>query len=548
MGVEIITFSGYVSPLAVHFYFLMAPAEICFVPCASTELSESNGPNCAIVICGESTALKEKASVVLRHFFTEEEIPPYTDTILSKSCNSYSGSKDQTILPRGKDGSYTRLSFLRIPSECSRHNCPTRPDVVYDKLPSLLSSENKDQITSIRVVFLLPNNSPFTEKESAVSFAGALGRSARIYSRKKPSSSQVNIECSFFSYANNSFCWANDEKFLKELKITTESVRQAAGLVDQPCNECNTTFMVNRAKELVEELGADETVTGKVTMEKLCIGEDLEAEGFGGIFGVGKAAANPPALVVLKYEPNIQPPTQTVAWVGKGIVYDTGGLSMKTKTTMPGMKRDMGGSAAILEAFRAAARIGSDKRIYAVLCLAENAVGRLATRPDDIHRLYSGVTVEINNTDAEGRLVVGDGVAYVSKHLNVDVVLDMCTLTGAQGIATGQRHSAIVCNEETMEDCAVRAGRQTGDLCHPMPYSPELFTVEFKSSVADMKNSVKNRNNAQPSCAGHFIGSHLVDYQNKWIHVDMAGPSHKGELATGYGVLLLLQMFGILQN
>eukprot|EP00339_Tiarina_fusa_P003018 CAMPEP_0117009800 /NCGR_PEP_ID=MMETSP0472-20121206/8798_1 /TAXON_ID=693140 ORGANISM="Tiarina fusus, Strain LIS" /NCGR_SAMPLE_ID=MMETSP0472 /ASSEMBLY_ACC=CAM_ASM_000603 /LENGTH=304 /DNA_ID=CAMNT_0004712167 /DNA_START=648 /DNA_END=1562 /DNA_ORIENTATION=+ len=299
--------------------------------------------------------------------------------------------------------------------------------------------------------------------------------------------------------------------------------------------------MTNRAKDLVTELSNNEDVTGTVSLFKCCIGDDLDAEGFGGIYGVGKAASNPPALVVLKYEPPNS--TEKIAWVGKGIVYDTGGLSIKTKTGMPGMKRDMGGSAAILEAFRAACLIGCDKTIFAVLCLAENAVGRLATRPDDIHTLYSGVTVEINNTDAEGRLVVGDGVAFVSKHLDVDILLDMCTLTGAQGIATGQRHSSIICNSDSIEAKAVLAGKKSGDLCHPLPYCPELFTVEFESKVADMKNSVKNRNNAQPSCAAQFIASHLVDYENEWIHVDMASPSHKGEIATGYGVLLLLQMF-----
>ena len=101
--------------------------------------------------------------------------------------------------------------------------------------------------------------------------------------------------------------------------------------------------------------------------------------------------------------------TETIAWVGKGIVYDTGGLSMKTKTTMPGMKRDCGGAAAILGAFMASVKAGFAQNLHAVLCLAENSVSERATRPDDIHTLYSGKTVEINNTDAEGRLVVGDG-------------------------------------------------------------------------------------------------------------------------------------------
>ena len=469
--------------------------------------------------------MQEKAAAILRKVLpTSVGVPAYLDQVLHKPCGAFAGATATSLLPFPDmaSSSFLRLSMVRIPSAASRHNCPTRPDVVYEKLPGLLSSENEQgaddalTLTSIQVIFLLPPPvEGFTEANSAISFVGALARSCSLYSRKRSQpASELVIHASFFSSTRDEFLWTHDSdaSFRKQLSVSADAVRQAAALVDQPCNECHTDSMVSRAQQLVQDLSRHQDVKGQVTMHKCCVGEDLDKEGFGGIYGVGKAAERPPALVVLKYTPEGES-EETVAWVGKGIVYDTGGLSIKTKTGMPGMKRDMGGSAAILEAFRAVCLLGSKKTVYAVLCLAENAVGSPATRPDDIHILYSGLSVEINNTDAEGRLVVGDGVAYVSKHLNVDVVLDMCTLTGAQGIATGQRHSAIVCNEETMEDCAVRAGRQTGDLCHPMPYSPELFTVEFKSSVADMKNSVKNRNNAQPSCAGHFIGSHLVDYQ-----------------------------------
>jgi len=445
------------------------------------QINEST--NSVLIICGRTDILKEKSQTLLSKMGVEIT-PSLLNGLLNGSCSSFSGSTSTTLLP-GKDSeNYLRLSFLKTPNVFSRHNCPTRPDVVYEKLPSLLNNENQSSgdecsSTPITIVFVLPNDSPYTEKESALSFAGALGRACPLYSRKKKSSTSISITSGFFSSSNDTFCFENDENFINSISISTQSVREAAALVDQPCNEMHVTAMVKEANDAISKLSEDGNCKGKVTMHKCCIGKDLEAEGFGGIYGVGKAAANPPALVVLKYEPEGES-DETIAWVGKGIVYDTGGLSMKTKTTMPGMKRDMGGSAAILKAFVAAAAIGCSKTIYAVLCLAENAVGPDATRPDDIHTLYSGVTVEINNTDAEGRLVVGDGVAYVSKHLNVDVILDMCTLTGAQGIATGQRHASIVCNDDSIEQNAVIAGRKSGDMCHPMPYCPELFTVEFK--------------------------------------------------------------------
>jgi len=220
---------------------------------------------------------------------------------------------------------------------------------------------------------------------------------------------------------------------------------------------------------------------------------------------------------------------------------------------MPGMKRDMAATAAMLAAFECAVRGQwcTTQSLHCLLCLAENAVGPWATRPDDIHTLYSGKTVEINNTDAEGRLVLSDGLAYAAKTLNPNVMIDMATLTGAQGIATGKRHAAIYCNDDDLECTVVKAGKLSGDLVHPVPYCPEFFRAEFNSKVADMKNSVQNRSNAQPSCAAQFIGNHISDFLDnggKWVHIDMASPGEEAERATGYGVALLLTALQMMQD
>nr|XP_002131747.1 probable aminopeptidase NPEPL1 [Ciona intestinalis] len=324
------------------------------------------------------------------------------------------------------------------------------------------------------------------------------------------------------------------------LQDTADSIQMAARIVDTPCNIMNTTQFVKEAEEVGLELGIKPTIIS---------GEELNERGFGGIYGVGKAAVHPPALVVLSHCP--PDATKTIAWCGKGIVYDTGGLSIKGKTTMPGMKRDCGGAAAILASFRSAVKRGFKQNLHAVLCLAENAVGPVATRPDDIHILYSGRSVEINNTDAEGRLVLGDGVAYASKDLKADIILDMATLTGAQGVSTGKYHAAVLTNDEIWEAASVAAGKASGDLAFPLVYCPELHFPEFNSAVADMKNSVADRSNAQSSCAGLFIGSHLMgafNFSGTWVHVDMASPVHSGERATGYGVALLMVLFGELSS
>uniref|UniRef100_A0A8C7QHQ5 Aminopeptidase like 1 n=1 Tax=Oncorhynchus mykiss TaxID=8022 RepID=A0A8C7QHQ5_ONCMY len=219
-------------------------------------------------------------------------------------------------------------------------------------------------------------------------------------------------------------------------------------------------------------------------------GEELKQKGFGGtIYGVGKAVVNPPALAVLSHKPDGA--TQTIAWVGKGIVYDTGGLHQHAWD-----ERDCGEAAAILGAFKATVNQGFKDNLHAVFCLAENAVGPTATRPDDIHTLYSGKSMEINNTDAEGRLVLSDGVVYASKDLSADIILDMATgilATWGCALSCGDYHH-------------MRTPRA------PVPAS---------------------------------IGSHLgFDWPGVWVHVDIASPFHAGERTTDFGVALLMALFG----
>ena len=202
----------------------------------------------------------------------------------------------------------------------------------------------------------------------------------------------------------------------------------------------------------------------------------------------------------------------------------------------------MGGAAAVLSGFEALVRLHPTLRITAILCIAENALGSRAIRPDDVLHMLSGRTVEVNNTDAEGRLVLGDGVAWAVKYRNPGVLIDMATLTGAQMVATGRLHASVMSNNEALEQQVVVSGRNSGQLAHPVPFAPELFKREFASSIADMKNSVKDRSNAQVSCAGQFIANHLGDYAGPWLHIDMAGPSVSGSRATGYGAALLLDL------
>eukprot|EP01134_Creolimax_fragrantissima_P006671 CFRG6671T1 len=462
----------------------------------------------------------------------ENKLSPTLEDILTVVAGKENPSGEVVNSSRfAKNGCCVSELAIILPSISSRSNCASRPDALTSLLVKHVpegTTEHTSQVTMLVAA---------TDDVAAYALGCAIGRAYPLYTAKSGIlEDSLDIKVAIWNAKANAFVSGN---LLNEIIYSVESIRLCGRLVDTPCNFMHCDRVVEEAKSVVESLGSD-----RVSIEVIR-GEELAERGFGTLYGVGKASEHPPAMIILKY--TAPAPKQTVCWVGKGIVYDTGGLSIKSKDGMPGMKRDMGGAAACLAAFWAAGRIApADVTLYTILCVAENSVSALATRPDDVHTSYSGKTVEINNTDAEGRLVLADGVSYATRHLNCDVVLDMATLTGAQGICTGAKHAAIMSDDVATEQRAVQVGLECGDLTYPVLYCPEFLSQEFTSSVADMKNSVKNRANAQASCAGQFIRNHVhKDYKGAWIHVDMAYPSFNKatERGTGYGVALLLSMF-----
>ncbi|XP_022653635.1 probable aminopeptidase NPEPL1 isoform X2 [Varroa jacobsoni] len=434
----------------------------------------------------------------------------------------------ESLTPSGPDSTplyLNQASIAQLPSKCSRHNTPTQAHAVTKAIVKHTSGADE----SLVIV---------CEKRDVFASACAVARAFPLYSRKSGDSAdgerapknERSISVEFLLVGEGETLSADE---VTALEAAMEGVRLAARVVDTPCQEMNVCAFLAEIQRVGDVLGI-----------KPCVirGEELVRKGLGGIWSVGKAATSLPALAVLSHTP--EGATETVAWVGKGIVYDTGGLSLKPRVSMLGMKRDCGGAAGILGAFSTAVKCGFKQNLHAVFCLAENAIGPLATRPDDVITMYSGKTVEVNNTDAEGRMVLADGVVYASKDLGAKTILDMATLTGTQGITTGKYHGAVLTNSSKWEDAALIAGKLSGDLVFPLPYTPELHFKEFSSAIADMKNSVADRSNAQSSCGGLFIQSHLgFDFEGDWIHIDMAAPAHCGERATGYGVALLSALF-----
>lgn len=458
-----------------------------------------------------------------------------------------SGASAQVLLLREQaaDDAF-HVTLFALPTLVSRANAPARPHAIHAFVKAnkaLLTKKSGDDEADanevVLVVVALPDH-----QDKWFAAGAAVARAGHHYLHKGKKTSGLPLEAAETEIAvtddNLAVVFQQEipAQDLALLQSTGDAIQLATRLTDAPPNELHSDAFIAEARRVAKRTNS------KITVIQ---GEELRERGLGGIYGVGKAAEHQPALVILSHYPaGVSEDAKGVALVGKGIVYDTGGLSIKTGGFMVGMKRDMGGAAGLLAAFQAAVlgKNTTDKQpLHVLLCIAENSVGPKATRPDDVHTFYSGKTVEVNNTDAEGRLVLADGVAYAVKHLNPKVLVDMATLTGAQGIATGNRIAAIYSNDDDLERLAIKAGKLSGDLVHPVPYAPEFFRGEYKSAVADMKNSVKNRTNAQVSCAGQFIGNHLGDYETngKWLHIDMAYPvkTDDDERATGFGVALI---------
>jgi len=494
---------------------------------AAANTAPAKAPSNLIIIAHNADAL---ADGVEQNESLKSLVAPATKAVLEQLVKAASPSKEAAgsaeTLVHIEGDEWQRIVVCLLPTaKPSRHAAPGHPHIVMDLARSKAGSKN----TSIVLLVENPSRELFSS-------CCAVSRGFPVYSVKssKPTDQTITV------YP----CCEKDVLVddvvgsiaIEELEHVANNVRDAAMLVDMPTSALNVSDYVAHIRKVTQLLSG-------VTVEVIT-GEELKAKGLGGIYGVGKASADPPSLVILSHNQGSE--GKSVCMVGKGIVYDTGGLSIKTKTGMPGMKRDMGGSAGVLGAFCSLVGAGglpNGAPLYALLCIAENSVAATATRPDDVHTFYSGKTVEINNTDAEGRLVLADGMAYAVKNLNPSHLIDMATLTGAQASATGHKHAAFFTNSEQFEDLTLHAGRLSGDLTHALPYTPEFFRKEFKSAIADMKNSAKDRTNCGSAGAATFLSNHiesfLADEGNSWLHVDMASPAYSGERATGYGVALL---------
>jgi leucyl aminopeptidase len=304
----------------------------------------------------------------------------------------------------------------------------------------------------------------------------------------------------------------------------------------EPANVINPLSLAQLAEAVAAECGLKITILDDTRLAEL---------GAGAILAVGKGSQSPPRMIILEY-PGQEPPagSHPTVLVGKAITFDTGGYSLKSTEGIQGMKYDKSGGLIVLATLRAAASLKLSTPLVGIICAAENMISGGSYRPDDIITSLAGKTIEIISTDAEGRLVLADGLAYAQQNYQPRALIDLATLTGGVVTALGHVFAGIMSNHESLTQTLVAAGEKTHERLWPLPLDEEYF-ASIKGDEADIKNS--GGREAAPITGGMFL-QQFVDPQVPWAHIDIAGTAHSAKDlpyspkgATGFGVRLLLE-------
>jgi leucyl aminopeptidase len=405
----------------------------------------------------------------------------------------------------GKPGSVTRTSF----GEALAKSVASLRDAGAHRMSVLLSAD-----------------APWAVRDCARYAAEALWMSAYSFDRHRSRAKvkpQLEVELVHGDRASVSAGLSDGEKIGRAICF-------ARDLVNEPAAVAHTEFLTARAKEVAERVGA---------RLRLIEGEALERQGFGAIWAVGRAAEHLPVLAALEWGP---PEMPTLTLAGKGVTFDTGGLDLKPSSAMALMKKDMGGAATVLAAFQAIAELGLPLHVVCVLGLAENAVGPKSYRPGDIVTAKNGLTIEITNTDAEGRVVLADTLG-LAREYDPRWLIDFATLTGACRVALGKDIMGLFCDDKALTEALRASGEATGEAVWPLPLW-EPYKKKMESPVADLINATTDGMAGAVTAAlflQEFAGS------GAWAHLDFYAWS-EGESplfpkgGSGAGVRLMVEL------
>ncbi len=316
--------------------------------------------------------------------------------------------------------------------------------------------------------------------------------------------------------------------------IIATSQSMVRDLINAPSNYMTATDLANAAKASGKKYGYKVTVFGK---------EKLQQLGFGGLLGVNKGSSEPPTFSILEYKPAGKAKAK-IALIGKGVTFDTGGISLKPSENMGDMKADMSGAADVIGAVEAIARLKLPIHVIGAIPATDNKPSGTAQNPGDVLTTYSGITVEIDNTDAEGRLILADALTYIKEQYEPDAIIDLATLTGACVIALGNPVAGLFSNNDQLADALYRAGLRSGEKVWRLPLWDD-YDKQIKSEVADVKNT--GGRGAGAITAAKFLEKFIGDHR-AWAHLDIAGPAFpsmgggQSKGSSGFGVRLLVEV------
>jgi len=312
----------------------------------------------------------------------------------------------------------------------------------------------------------------------------------------------------------------------KHAEIIATYTHLVRDLINTPPSHLNPETFCKAIADAVKKAGG-ESAGLKVSVLN---DSQLKSKGYGGIIGVGQGSVNPPRLLNISYSPKGAKAKKKYAFVGKGITFDSGGLALKPANGMEAMKSDMSGAAAVCAATIAIALLKLPIAIEAWAPLAENMISDTATRPSDVISIYGGKTVEVLNPDAEGRLILADALVKAQETKDLDGIIDVATLTGAQVVALGTRTSAVMTNNPEFSSQFLNVTHETGEAFWPMPLPVEL-RASLDSPVADLANIGERMGGML--VAGLFLKDFVSD-ELPWLHLDIAGPAFNESQSHGY--------------
>jgi leucyl aminopeptidase len=318
---------------------------------------------------------------------------------------------------------------------------------------------------------------------------------------------------------------------MQKSQILGKALEAVKTLCNQPANAMTPKDLANQSQLLATEHGLTFSAFDEATLIKM---------GMGGLVGVSSGSSEDAQMIIVEYNPKGK---NTVAIVGKGITFDSGGISIKPAKDMHEMKYDMAGGATVLGVLLAASKLKLPQHLVGVIAATENLPSGTALKPGDVINTYSGKTVEILNTDAEGRLVLADGLSYVQKKYKPKLIIDLATLTGAVVVALGKKITGAFGNNETLNKQFLEATKTTGEDTHFLPLYMQ-YVDELKSTVADLSNIGKQRVDA--IVAAVFLAQ-FIEKDMPWIHLDIAGTAWNGEGASGVMIPTIIEFLSKLK-